>query len=440
MEKEKVENPEPTEESEIKAEQESSVEDGELDPEGSREVILQPHSFELEIDGKRITVECKKKTVRFPERIVKETGGVTGYDRYILEDENLREPLMVLLGNGIELPVEEIGSREFWEHLYQKNEDGHMELSNEGKLINSKIKEIISALALKISDGDFPNKTFNHVVSGVWPGVPGASEISRREGMILQPIFHPNSMLKSIEWREKMGRISERENTKESFAPMGNSPYMYAMMKKNPGGLYDYVSDGDIDQIEKQEYVHMLRLLKHGGHLHRIPNTIGYGRPHTLEDWREGLRELTNFLDEHPNYFLVSYGGQGADNSYIGLATIEGRSQRHNWAPSTDISLNGAMLGFNEDNEAFLRYIDMIEKKFINQKSFGELAYGLRDIKKIKHEPYGEYYNLPDYRGNEAGIPIVINNPDIPELRWCHAQYAVIPTKGRMNFLRMTSE
>lgn len=36
-------------------------------------------------------------------------------------------------------------------------------------------------------------------------------------------------------------------------------------------------------------------------------------------------------------------------------------------------------------------------------------------------------------------VPICIGHPNIPELRWCHAQYASIPTKTRLNFLTFKS-
>jgi hypothetical protein len=40
-------------------------------------------------------------------------------------------------------------------------------------------------------------------------------------------------------------------------------------------------------------------------------------------------------------------------------------------------------------------------------------------------------------RGEHPQIPVVLNHPDIPELRWCHADYAAIPTKNGYNIIEM---
>ncbi len=34
-------------------------------------------------------------------------------------------------------------------------------------------------------------------------------------------------------------------------------------------------------------------------------------------------------------------------------------------------------------------------------------------------------------------IPVILNNPNINELRWCHADFAYIPTKKGMNIIEM---
>ena len=40
-------------------------------------------------------------------------------------------------------------------------------------------------------------------------------------------------------------------------------------------------------------------------------------------------------------------------------------------------------------------------------------------------------------RGEHPYLPIVVNHPNLPELRWCHADYAAIPTKNGYNIIEM---
>lgn len=97
-----------------------------------------------------------------------------------------------------------------------------------------------------------------------------------------------------------------------------------------------------------------------------------------------------------------------------------------------DIAEADSFVEFNKRN----RY-ENSEFQTLAEKTIKAL---LEPIKRFKDKKRG----IPDKRigrsqdqGSHPCLPIILNHPDIPELRWCHADYAAIPTKKGYNILEM---
>jgi hypothetical protein len=85
--------------------------------------------------------------------------------------------------------------------------------------------------------------------------------------------------------------------------------------------------------------------------------------------------------------------------------------------------------GFSGENFVFNRYMESIKELFNKQNGIAKEA--------VTASPKNPFYFQTD--PPHPLIPVVIGHPDIPDLRWCHANHAYIPTKNGINVLKMIS-
>jgi len=117
--------------------------------------------------------------------------------------------------------------------------------------------------------------------------------------------------------------------------------------------------------------------------------------------------------------------------------------------------LNCVVMGFKMDtqNSVLRRYCSKVLNLMEKQKDDFETLRYYRDRRRSENErtlkgllepiPFikdgvaNKVYGGSLDEGSHPRIPIVLNHPDIPELRWCHADYAAIPTKNGYNIIEM---
>lgn len=120
-----------------------------------------------------------------------------------------------------------------------------------------------------------------------------------------------------------------------------------------------------------------------------------------------------------------------------------------------------SFFGFSNDNKAYLKYLnscsDLYKKLLkanISNDDFEKYSKDskYRGIKAQMGYPFlddnsnlddfiekGKCYEIENSDQRHPIIPVIINHPDIPDLRWCHSSYAFIPSKNGMNIIKMKS-
>jgi hypothetical protein len=110
--------------------------------------------------------------------------------------------------------------------------------------------------------------------------------------------------------------------------------------------------------------------------------------------------------------------------------------------------------GFNQDNSAFKNYLqktkDLYQDVIFPQVSKIKIPSGESSYYSYSQPKDYLLQNVDYFLGNRSDflpfddeamshprIPVVFNNPDISELRWCHAQYVFLSTKKGLNVIEM---
>jgi hypothetical protein len=305
-------------------------------------------------------IEYQEKTVMFPEKIVQETGGVKGYIRKIVLKENLNEFLST--DKRIEKDGKEI-------------ED-----------TKSKYFFLLEKLWEALTNGNFPDKTFNHIFYAAWGGSVEDREHDReaffRNRIILQKIFN-------IETPKEKGGASDNNsmNYLFPFTKKGNKPTeIYRPFRNNEEELREIILNKKI----QKEY-----------------------------------------------YFLSRPGSGGLSVGFQGNLWNGWHSESH----------KQIIFGFGLKNKVFQEYLENISRFYSSETiKEGLKAYSKDDIdERIEHTKYSisklmgrKFQGSRPWSGSSEDhprIPMVINYPGITRLRWCHADYASIPTKKGLNIL-----
>lgn len=122
----------------------------------------------------------------------------------------------------------------------------------------------------------------------------------------------------------------------------------------------------------------------------------------------------------------------------------------HGQSPMSDAPL----FGFGQKNQVFGKYLELVSELIsqfrIDVSGAEENVIETKEevIKRLTQNfEYMKKYvmkNILCLQGKRdegarlhPSIPLVVNHPDIPNLRWCHADYAAIPTEKGYNVLEM---
>lgn len=334
----------------------------------------------------------KEKRVNFPEDLVAETGGVKGYIR--------REFAWGELGKMLHLTPEQISK--FMDDVAEaqklQKEEGWFryvarmeEIENEYHLDEhweSALQDNVRNILRQVTDGNFPDQTYWHMFNSVW-GTEGALEEYKRRGLLLEKAFDP-----AIDWaKEEKGFASVR-----SFAEFNSQsalPEKEISLQSIDPTSPDYPDHYYIN-IGKGVSVTQKGTPWKGTGDFLQQNIFGFGQKNKA--FRQYLEKTRTLLEE------------------ISRRAIETRKQTSELPENNDAR--------NQLNGRFTSVKPRIES--INAMLQGDLG-------AINWHSHMDDESHPQ-------IPVVLNHPSIPELRWCHADYAVIPTKKGWNVIEMVTD
>lgn len=362
-------------------------------------------------------IEYTEKTVMFPKHLVKETGGVKGYIRKMVK----------------------------WDEL-EKNNKG-----------NSYTGNIKVALAKALTGGEFLKKTYNHAFrrSGARQEV---KEAFGNQKLILQKIGYPS-------FHEM---IISKYNP-EVFAPSFGIPSYEFNTGDYGGTLLPTVNgftaidnkDGIVTKIENllenlnlpEDIKNKLLNSKYIGRLPESRNSIAGMIKVTGEAKEINTGEfIKNYIDPTFTYDLLSV--LNSEERKIFVQSLQ-NSKAYTLISFPGLSLSGkgitgwfenteTFFGFGEKNKVFhkciektsqfLQEIRVIKDNKDTQKNFDRRDYCRATYAQMRLE---ESFSSQDAEYSHPLIPSIFNNEGIPELRWCHADYAAISTKNGFNILEM---
>jgi hypothetical protein len=363
-------------------------------------------------------IEYTEKRIMFPEKIVQETGGVKGYVRKMVSWKDLARFYGV--------KTEEMKKMKSEEMKRYNDLDPSMLMEGEEDLLPSKkllpsdeakdkygkvggILPIISAM----TNGEFVKETLNHIVGG-----------------------HININSEGIVSKDCM---------LDKFLDLGNKKLSMYSLSHREFRAYDRRNKKELQESKDGEVESLIKKYQKGGMSEEVYFVTIDGLNVTN---RGTLWQGQSFKND-------------TENTYSEDQSVWSRSRAMNTPFLYDI-----IVGFkpNTQNSVLKKYcqnvlkIKIIEEIYSRIEMDDDFCVALDKIQckaamrtlellksnndKNKHEdrekPFiisKEFVGPND--GNHPLIPIIINHPDIPELRWCHADYAAIPTKNGYNVLEM---
>jgi len=357
-----------------------------------------------------LEVVPKEKLVKFPEHLVQETGGVEGYVRRELTWEDVEDLYSQIiptddLRHYIDLILSIIPDTDRTVSYYLETQEfSSFDKINSLESLNVFFRAIGFLESLFMRDGiayeyrdDFlrllgddgkvfegkifeMNKVFRDMLFTL------SDNGLRNEGLHVMGLYHPVTSGHEDEFTQKMllQKIYNPEDY-SSLVPAGTKDYGY--------NTFSFV-DGKVN------FINRFRQLKEEGD----------------EEYRQRLLDSV----KHKNAFLMH--NFGLNVSSRGIWDLDKNPG--------DFSLYMTLkpiFGFGDDNEVYKRYVLSVKKLFEENPEVKEAFEADKD-------PF--YFNT---RPSHPLIPVILGHPDIPDLRWCHASHAYIPTKNGINILKMIS-
>ena len=422
-----------------------------------------PKEYEIsvEIDGEQVEIPVKETKIEFPDYIVEDTGGVTGYirkeiswDDYdnafpdseyaksgnyfdTLEEVNhkialntdpsdifraeLEEALMLDKFNDAKKRYEEWKRKRDNDELtkedrekYKKQREKAFDLEKTKEEIEEKLYSTLfrpGSVLERLTNDKFLKKTANHV-KNVYSGMDNNKEQFTKNKLYLQKLFDPDTLSEHLERDEKV--------------------YMHS----NSLTVRSVHSNKVLSEISKQEKPDKLA---------DFPDTFGSSKisvrkAGNKEDVIDALQYIKNSDDF---YFESDWSIRGYHGGRSRGLSVEKRGG-YWWNDSPHRSrlpnMDDVIFGFGPWNEAFVEYLNEI-KELREQVSLSDDEVDEFTNKNIKHllNPEVESYGGP-FEDYHPHIPVYNSHPDIPSLRWCHASYAYLPTDRGFNVLEFISK
>jgi len=341
-----------------------SVKEGKVQEEVENEEWPKEYEISVEIEGEQLEIPVKETKIEFPDYIVEDTGGVTGYIRKQIDWER------VLVGP-----------------------DSNLSLQKERKFIKSAWREL--------SSGRFPDNTFNHSVFS------GKQRMASKK-MVLQKLHNPETPLNLFH----EGIMDDGLQASKTYEFRRTSDNSY------------------LDELESPKYNFYRKkkkfIKKHKGFEKRKENEK---RPEEL--WKKIAKEVGKDFGSHVERIK-------SDDAYgiaLGLSVSKkGFNYSMHYANKDSL-----IFGFSSSNDAFKKTLEATLDLYDDIESSHRIRKSLESLIEDKNlAQYTKKRRSPDY--NHPVIPVLINHPQTPQLRWCHASYAYIPTEKSFNLLEFTSK
>ena len=332
-------------------------------------------------------LEYVEETIYFSQDIVEKTGGVKGYIKKKIDWQNLgsllvssQDPAEV---DSLNEALKRNGNSTNDEELQGKEKELMAEWLKESSLKpGSKMAEVYKAL----TDGDFPNDMMTHRL-----GFYGDTQDEK-------DFVKDKFLLQQISFSESQSEDGEKVKKYKPMTPIGSLRGQLFLLVDNETGK---IEDTDIDSSYEQEL-------------------------------RKG-----EILQEDGQYTIISPPGSGF--------SLSNKEDSYTYKPQGPTDM---FFGFSQKNKAYMKYLEGM-KNF-----YTELQPQLENLSQYdsRYKDYfdecvknleGTHTHMEGYRDNEnwthPKIPLVINNDKVPNLRWCHATYASIPTNKNLNIIEMIS-
>ena len=340
-------------------------------------------------------IEYTEKTVMFPEHLVRETDGVRGYKRKIVKWDQFRK----LINAPFDL--------------------------EEGAFMNQLRKEIPKILEF-MTDGQFIKQTFNHTFGGHWDLQSNGQKLNQEDHL-------------------KNKKIIFQKIADLDLVEKGAGNFSYIILSHEDNKLIDpleFIKTLDLPSQIKEKIMNRAKNPHQNKDLDAIGNTFG---AYLFRDLTSEEKQMVMEDIKKQKVCLLSLFGLSLEN--------RGKLWGNKFFQP--------IFGFGRRNKVINKYyknckkpvcnVERNELKTIQSKS-GIMTYNLdkyailaedflRQMASDKSDEEAmdtaeDHCKSISY-GNHIHMPIVLNHPNIPELRWCHADYASIPTNKGLNILEM---
>ncbi len=399
--------------------------------------------------GESIEFTYKERDIDFPEHLIEETGGVKGYIRKTIEWKSIEEMIAKIIDKDELKDIFKLFVKNYPNRIDKKYVDKEIGTINSMQDFHF-LKDFCDSFTLKSEYGGF-NKEFDF--RKVMKIARFSEEMLNIETKIINKLgdnfisktnihqMNRNSYIpndeESFEKKMLLQRIFDPGLClSESLESENHDDFMNRKYQSFSGEYFNIFSVKDLKIVDdKKSY----EIFKKFGNNSR--NLLLYLKDNSM--FLEPIVGNYSF-----NGLSVSnegfWGGGGDSNNYTGTRSF---------------------LGFSNDNKAYLKYLNSCNELYkklleanINNDDFKDQDYNV--VKDFKYRGIKTQMNYP-YRNSttnlddliETGksdasindiqshpvIPVIINHPDIPDLRWCHSSYAYIPSKNGINIIQMKS-
>lgn len=422
-----------------------------------------PKEYEItvEIDGEQVEIPVKETKVKFPEYIVDDTGGVTGYIRKEIKWENFDEALpdseyaeSSEYFNTLEELKRKVALYTHPSNIERGGLEDKLELHRfpESKERYEEWKR--KKRAGEITEGD--KKRYQNQKKQAQKFRAQKKQVEEK---LRSALFRPGSVLDKLTGENFLRGTAN--HVKNVYSSMDATKEQFAKERLYLQKLFD--PETFIDHLKNDEkiYMHGNSMTIRSADSHKRLSEMGSAnKPEPLTDFpdrfgspdKELIREIENKqsaingleeIKKNPQFYLESDETiRESGFTSRGLSVEERGGYWWNKGPGTVSAmpeLHDVIFGFGPHNKAFVAYLNKVkELKGQISSQYEEENFTNKDIEHLltpEVEAYGEPFE--DYHPH---IPVYNSHPDIPDLRWCHASYGYIPTEKSFNVLEFTSK
>ncbi len=331
--------------------------------------------FSIEVFGEKL--EVTKEEFTYSEKIQNETK-IEGYTKYKINQHD------------IENFLEDIIDKKFPE---SKKVEGHRGFYMDRK-VDQEINHIYKELCEKLSDSNFPDKTYNHVIQADGDYFDEYHKQMYEDNFILGKLENISPNMNSVKFRFSKS----------------------ALVITNDLGEVSFV--GDI-RIQDGENYTLSKLLD-------TKNT----HPNIGNDVRL-VAKFEHFKTMSPEEFseftkdkIICSTMSGIYTQYGDLFGNINRNYNESGCPRP-------IFGFDSEDPIFKQYIEKVKELYSKIPPEIISDKNIRGLDHLLLNPEKKYKT----GFVEEILPVMTGDTDLPQMRWGHAKYAIIPTEKNFNFL-----